>query len=74
VLLDIDAADHSDSALSADRIQVLVGDSFSMPLMPSRDETPTASTVSVSYRGSRTTSTKPTSDQGADRQRPRALR
>ncbi|BBZ11939.1 hypothetical protein MBRA_21340 [Mycobacterium branderi] len=63
-LLGIDAAEHSDSALSADQVQIFVGDDYSVP---SQDETTTASTVAGSYHGSHTTtsSTEPTPDRGA---------
>ncbi|WP_116377240.1 LCP family protein [Mycobacterium sp. MFM001] len=63
-LLGIDVADHSDSALSADKVQVFVGDDYSVP---SQEETSTASTVAGSYHGSHTStsSTEPTPDQGA---------
>ncbi|MCV7259362.1 LCP family protein [Mycobacterium shimoidei] len=62
-LLGIDAADHSDSALSTDRIQVVVGDDYSVSSTGSLDRTTGAAS---SYYGSHsTTSTEPTPDQGA---------
>lgn len=63
-LLGIDLAEHSDSTLNADQVQIFVGDDYSVP---SQDETTTASTVAGSYHGSHTTtsSTEPTPDRGA---------
>lgn len=65
-LLGIDAADRSDSALSTDRIQVIVGDGYSVPSTAALDQTSTTTTASSSYYGSHTsTSAEPTPDRGA---------
>ena len=62
-LLGVDAAQHADPTLTPDRIQVIIGDDYSLP---SQDETATAATVPGAYHSSRTTSsTEPTPDQGA---------
>lgn len=61
-LLGAEVADHSDSSLSGDRVQVFVGDDYSGP---SHDETSSATTMAGSYHGSHTTSAEPTPDQGA---------
>lgn len=61
-LLGIGVAEQPDRTLSPDRVQVIVGDDYSLP---SQDETSTASTVSSAYRNSHTSSTEPTPDQGA---------
>ncbi|OBI49347.1 transcriptional regulator, LytR family protein [Mycobacterium kyorinense] len=61
-LLGVEAADHSDSSLTADRVQVFVGDDYSGS---SHDETSSATAMAGSYHGSRTPSTEPTPDRGA---------
>lgn len=61
-MLGVYPAERTDPSLSPSRVQVIVGDDYSLQ---AQDDTPTTAALTGTYHSSQTTSTDPTPDQGA---------